>query len=235
MNQASDIPTRPSPEIKRGTRRDDGKRFYSYLLRKKKDGTKVYQELWLSNEAWDNKIASNNRWQTKNKKRRSDTNRAWRKRNADRHTENAKKWRYANKEKFTAYQKQWVEKNRDNLRARLRKWDTEMRATRPDYRLKRAMRGRINIALRGIRKLGSTVKLLGCDLETLRNWLESQFVDGMSWENYGPVWHVDHVVPISWFDLSCEESQKRAFNYKNLQPLFAEENCKKGNRYAGRR
>ena len=48
----------------------------------------------------------------------------------------------------------------------------------------------------------------------------------MSWDNYGD-WHIDHIIPCAAFDLTDIEQQKKCFNYKNLQPLWAEENLKK--------
>jgi hypothetical protein len=52
----------------------------------------------------------------------------------------------------------------------------------------------------------------------------------MSWENYGK-WHIDHIKPLSLFDLEDPEQLKQACHYTNLQPLWAEENIRKGNRY----
>lgn len=52
----------------------------------------------------------------------------------------------------------------------------------------------------------------------------------MTWENYGPVWHVDHIRPCASFDLQDPAQQRECFNFKNLQPLFAKENLKKGDR-----
>jgi hypothetical protein len=57
--------------------------------------------------------------------------------------------------------------------------------------------------------------------------MESLFLEGMSWDNYGK-WHIDHIRPCSSFDLSDTEQQKICFNYKNLQPLWAEDNLRKG-------
>jgi hypothetical protein len=54
------------------------------------------------------------------------------------------------------------------------------------------------------------------------------FEPGMTWENYGRVWHVDHRFPCAAFDMGRAEEQKRCFHYLNLQPLFAEDNLRKG-------
>ena len=42
---------------------------------------------------------------------------------------------------------------------------------------------------------------LGCDVDTFVKHLENQFVEGMTWENYGK-WHIDHIKPLCTFDHS---------------------------------
>jgi hypothetical protein len=73
---------------------------------------------------------------------------------------------------------------------------------------------------------------LGCSIYELKSYLESRFQPGMSWDNYGEEWHLDHVIPLSWFDLSDNKQFSRACHYTNLQPLWAENNFSKGDRYA---
>ena len=70
-------------------------------------------------------------------------------------------------------------------------------------------------------KLETTVNLIGCSFDELKKHLESRFLKGMTWENYGSVWHMDHKVPVSSFDLTIPENQKKCFHYTNIQPLFA--------------
>ena len=79
---------------------------------------------------------------------------------------------------------------------------------------------------RGV-KSDRMIKLVGCTKEELIQHLESQFKKGISWENYGE-WHIDHIKPCCSFDLTKEEQQRECFHYSNLQPLWAEENLKKG-------
>jgi hypothetical protein len=64
----------------------------------------------------------------------------------------------------------------------------------------------------------------------LINHIESQFVEGMNWENYGTEWHIDHKRPISSFNILniC-----KAWELKNLQPLWADLNCSKQNEWDG--
>jgi hypothetical protein len=79
----------------------------------------------------------------------------------------------------------------------------------------------------------STNEYLCCTQEQLWTYLETQFRDGMTRENYGSIWHVDHIIPLQFFidnDLMDETSKKIACHYGNLQPLFAQENFSKGNK-----
>ena len=72
---------------------------------------------------------------------------------------------------------------------------------------------------------------LGCSVGEFKLYLEVQFQPGMVWENYGVEWHIDHITPLSWFDLSDKEQFSKACHYSNLQPLWKDENFSKGNRY----
>ena len=93
------------------------------------------------------------------------------------------------------------------------------------------LRGRINHAIRYYNKSTRTKELVGCSLDELKTYLESKFKDGMTWDSYGfRGWHIDHIIPCATFDLTKPEEQKKCFNYKNLQPLWAEDNFKKGAR-----
>lgn len=73
-----------------------------------------------------------------------------------------------------------------------------------------------------VKKKGTTRLLTGCSYSFLMGWLERQFTQGMTWDNYGDEgWHMDHIRPCSTFDLTQEEQQYECFNYTNLQPLWA--------------
>jgi len=100
------------------------------------------------------------------------------------------------------------------------------------YKLIRTLRDRHNKAVKnsGNNKNFRTTDMLGCDSEYLKKYIQIQFKIGMSWENYGKVWHIDHIYPLSkinWLDIY--ETAKYC-HYSNLQPMFAIENIKKGNR-----
>lgn len=76
--------------------------------------------------------------------------------------------------------------------------------------------------------------ILGYSADQLKASLEAQFRPGMSWDNYGQIWHIDHRKPVCRFDLTSGDSAVReCWALSNLQPLFALENLLKGSRYAG--
>lgn len=91
----------------------------------------------------------------------------------------------------------------------------------PIYKMIRSLRERTRNML--INKCGFN-KRIGCDSETLKKHIESQFKTGMTWDNYATVWAVDHIFPIAQAKKISQEALLKSFNYKNLQPLFVEEN-----------
>lgn len=99
--------------------------------------------------------------------------------------------------------------------------------TRKEVRVVENLRRRTRAVLEGTNKSASTLELIGCSPLELRSHLETQFTEGMSWDNYGK-WHVDHIKPCCSFDLTDSRQQKECFNYTNLQPLWAEDNLRKG-------
>lgn len=91
------------------------------------------------------------------------------------------------------------------------------------------LKSRLVKALKENWKSGSTLELLGCSIKEFKIHLETQFTRGMNWDNYG-LWHIDHRIPCASFDFSYSEQQEICFHYTNLQPLWAEENFRKGSK-----
>ena len=75
----------------------------------------------------------------------------------------------------------------------------------------------------------SHLELIGCTHLELKIHIESQFKNGMTFDNYGD-WELDHIYPISKFNLNDINEVKKCFNYKNIQPLWKLENIKKSNK-----
>ena len=100
-----------------------------------------------------------------------------------------------------------------------------------DKRLKNILRSRVSKIVSGAVKAGSATDNLGCSIEELKTYLESKFKPGMTWNNYGKYgWHIDHIRPLSSFNLKNLEDFNTACHYTNLQPLWCHENYKKGGR-----
>jgi hypothetical protein len=98
----------------------------------------------------------------------------------------------------------------------------------PAFKLRTALR---NAVIRGINsKLLDSKKLYGCHVNELRKILESKFKKGMTWENYGKVWQIDHHIPVSAFDLSLETHQRVCMHHWNLRPMWTKHNKQKGDR-----
>ena len=129
--------------------------------------------------------------------------------------------------KHSIYYKKWAESNRDHLRKKRREYYLI-----PGNRIIKNIRTRLNAYVRGLDNSVSLTKLIGCTREELRQHLESKFKEGMTWENYGVFgWHIDHIKPLTAFDVSNKMELEEAINYKNLQPLWAKDNLKKGKSY----
>jgi hypothetical protein len=85
----------------------------------------------------------------------------------------------------------------------------------------------------GKRKEYRSEKYLGCTVAQAKLHIQKQFKKGMSWNNYGSVWHIDHIIPLASWDLTKADDRMRAANILNLQPLWARDNLKKGARLVG--
>jgi len=70
-------------------------------------------------------------------------------------------------------------------------------------------------------------KFVGCTTAFLRAHLEKQFVRGMNWENYGAAWELDHVVPLSAWNLNNPNELARAEHWSNIRPVWREHNWAK--------
>lgn len=149
-----------------------------------------------------------------------------------RKTEQSKQWtkdyNERTKEKRLAKMREYNAKNKEKIKELQRKWNEENK-NKPLIKISRNLRRRLNHVLNGNLKADKTFTLLGCTAEELKIYLESLFLPGMTWENYGPFgWHIDHILPCASFDLTSEDEQRKCFHYSNLQPLWWQENIKKG-------
>lgn len=118
---------------------------------------------------------------------------------------------------------------RKNNRERINKEVRKRLSANTQAKIAHNLRARFHDALKraNIGKTCSILKLMGCTTTEVKAHLENQFKDGMTWDNYGK-WHIDHIVPVASYDLSDYQQQCTCFHYTNLQPLWSEDNLKKG-------
>lgn len=136
----------------------------------------------------------------------------------DIHKEKIKK-KYSLEKRKRIYQKEYI-----------RRYNKNRRKNDINFKILYNYRVRLRQALKQNRKSKTTEKLIGCNIDFLKYHLQKQFKKGMTWQNYGK-WHIDHIRPCNSFDLSKASEQRKCFNYKNLQPLWAKENIRKRNKW----
>jgi hypothetical protein len=108
----------------------------------------------------------------------------------------------------------------------------EKRKDDPIYRIIDNLASRANAYLKNknIERNLTHMQLIGCDAITLKEHFQLTFKDNMNFSNYGE-WEIDHIKPISLYNLNEPEQLKECFNYKNLQPLWKKDNRAKYNKY----
>jgi hypothetical protein len=225
-------------------RESDGKIFYAYHKIVRKSG-KIYEYAqWMTPEAFERnkqRIAEYYK-NPKNKQKRKEASAASYQKN---------------KEKVLARQKEYVKNNYDKIKKRIseynkrpevkererkrvnawrennKKWVRDHKrkvyAENPQFAIACRLRCIIGDSMRRSkwRKKETTESLLGCTFEFLKEYLESKFKNGMSWDKPDS-FHIDHIRPLASFDLTDSDQQKAACHWTNLQPLYPVENMQKG-------
>lgn len=145
--------------------------------------------------------------------------------------ERCKKYRNENPETVKAVQKKWLTENRETRAKIVNNYIKNREKNDPEFRMLRKLRSRLRRAVKQGERNTGMEELIGCSLTELRLHLQRKFKLGMTWENHGTKgWHIDHITPLSKFDLTDEIHLRIACHYTNLQPLWWYENLKKGNR-----
>lgn len=144
--------------------------------------------------------------------------------------ETTKKYNLINCNKLRILQTNWKKKNWTKIKLKHK----EKLKNNVQYMISHKMRTKLGSYFYNckINKWNTTSKILGCDFKFFQKYIEKKFKPNMNWQNwtfYG--WHLDHIKPISSFDLTKKTEQKKCFHYTNLQPLWWEDNLKKNNRY----
>ena len=157
----------------------------------------------------------------------------WRDNNKEYLSQNHKTWSEKNREHLNEYHKEWREKNIDKHRENKRNYEKTRKHNDPIYKLISNFRTAVYQVLKesNVQKNGHYFEILKYSPDELITHLEEKFTGEMSWNNYG-IWHVDHIRPISSFNIQeiGDESFMECWSLKNLQPLWGDENIRKSNK-----
>tara|TARA_Y100000310_G_scaffold267837_1_gene280082 strand:- start:55 stop:705 length:651 start_codon:yes stop_codon:yes gene_type:complete len=174
------------------------------------------------------------------------------------HREYRKKYNIVHCDKNREYNKQYYKKHRERIlehkkqyrlqpctKKRIEEYERsparrkqiavrqrERYKTDVEYKLRRRISASVYDMLVGRKKYKSILQCLPYTMLQLKEHLESQFDEHMTWENYGTYWHMDHIYPQSKlpYDSVDHDNFKRAWALNNLQPLEAAANIRKGNK-----
>tara|TARA_R110000824_G_scaffold142795_1_gene310042 strand:- start:40 stop:654 length:615 start_codon:yes stop_codon:yes gene_type:complete len=177
------------------------------------------------------------------KKKKAEYDREYREANKKKTAEYKRKYRAANKKKIAEYKRKYYEANKEvradyqrEYRAdpankeRRNSLRRDRRRTDPSWAIQIDLSSRLATILKGVggEKPASTMNIVGCTRDELIAHLASKFKPGMTMENQGSYWHVDHIMPCAAFDHNIPAQVRTCWHYTNLQPLEAKENMRKG-------
>ena len=150
-----------------------------------------------------------------------------------------KSQRIKHKEKRNIAYKLWVKKdsNKEKVAKRMKLYNKTYKETHTEerkvyrnqklitdknYKSEQKLRAKLHSFLRS--KKNNFSPLIGCYKNEFKKWIEANFTLNMSWENYGVYWNLDHVIPLSVFDLTKDDQALFCFNWKNTRPILCEKN-----------
>jgi hypothetical protein len=192
----------------------------------KRKRTHDYIEEWISREKFEER---NKKLIARRKKRYENRKQEYKEKAKEYYEENSQKCiqrickRQKNNEKVLKYKRDWIKTKRKD----------------PNYKLISNYRNLIYLSLikQSTSKENTSFELLGLNGKEFMEYLlshdscEKHFTS----ENYGEVWHVDHIKPLAAFDLSNTVQIKNAFHYSNCQPLSVADNLSKSSLYNGQK
>lgn len=200
-----------------------------------KEKTKEY---YNNNKEKINKYTSN--WQKNNKCKLKE----YYDNNKEKYAEIRKRYYQKNKRKIIDKNKiyskenykEYYSNNKEKIIKRATKYAKNERLINPAYRIRAAISLRISNAIKN-KKTKSSLKYIDFTVNELMLHLESKFQEGMTWDNQGLEWHIDHIKPVAAFKLIKDDGEldfeqiKVCWSLDNLQPLWAKDNIIKGSWY----
>lgn len=154
----------------------------------------------------------------------------WRKNNPDTIKKLSKQYYDNNKERIIDNNKNYYLTNKEKIIKKVIIREKLKMKSDPIFKLHKNVRNRVKkyLMLENFVKQNKTFEIIGCSPKFLKEYIEKKFTEGMSWELMGKHIHIDHIIPLS--SAKTEEEVYKLCHYTNLQPLWAEDNLKKGSK-----
>jgi len=220
-------------EEKRLAKNERNKKYRENHKKEISEKKKVYYEThkkeiqtYFQNHKKEINLSAKKRYQNNKEKKQSSAKKYYKNHKKERLLK-TKEYYQNNKEEINLKKKKYsnTHKEKNNKRHNDR-YKTDI-----NYKLAWDLRTRGRQAIKNNYKVGSFVQDLGCSIPELKIHLESKFQEGMTWDNWSYTgWHIDHIIPLSSFNLQNREEFLKACHYTNLQPLWAEENFSKNDK-----
>ena len=202
------------PECKKCTKKDSKTENYFAHLERQKQIRKEKKEQYLQSEEYQKQLLIS-------KQKERDTKKRWR----EKHKEKIK-IKNAERRKLGKIKPITPEKKKEYKKRQYEKIMAD-----PYKRMIALARGRMRCFVNKGAKQFKIKDMLIFTAEEFTKSIEAKFKDGMTWDNYGKKgWHVDHIKPISKFDLNNIDECKECWSIDNLQPLWWNENLTKSNK-----
>jgi len=212
-----------SARVRSAIYRDKNKYAISALKKKYyKENKHLIKKYYKENKHIINE--RNKKYRDKNKAACAERGKKYRVKNKDAIKESQTKYKLENKERIREVNAKYNEENRDAVNHRNRMW---RKANPLSFFLHNSLRRIFTNWLGGRKK---QEEIHGYTLTELTSHLESQFVEGMSWDNRDK-WHIDHIKPIALFIKEGVTDPSIVNALSNLQPLWALDNLEKGSKY----
>ncbi len=185
-----------------------------------KEDVRLYKKIWMRNNRW--------KYKEQEKIYARQYNPSYYQKNKVKIKKNVKYYYIKFREEKKIYNKYYRQNNKERIRMLMKKW----RIT-PTAKLSHTISCYIQRSLKDKKNGKHWETIVGYSLSDLITHLKSKFKTGMNLDNYG-AWQIDHIIPISFFKYSSyeDESFKQCWDLNNLQPLWKEDNIRKGNRYS---
>ena len=203
-------------------------------LSKQKEYKKNFEKYRKNKQKWnmvnpDYMVDYQKKYYNKNKEELLNKNKNYYESNKDEIIKKQKEYVKNNQEKTLKNQKEYRLRNKKKIQEYLNQYKRKRREFDIIFSLKEKLSHRTRQIFKHFTtdKKDKTFDIVGCSPEFLKEHLESQFTDGMSWDNRSE-WHIDHIIPLS--SAKTEDELYKLCHYENLQPLWAEDNLKKSNK-----